>query len=203
MNILPLAIGLESARNLLVRTKMTHILVQAPRWNCIMWLYGISPALLLTLIFGSLTQGTAAHFRSAHGILGLITVIIGFLASGLHIIITKQSSTKDIPQAGLDTPSEQLVTLPRIRVALNQIFLAISGLSSILGFSALSNITLCIAQTVAFALAVSLGFGLATIFILGMAISSLDVYVRIRDFRNISSNKRGRGMRGKVEIGRS
>lgn len=68
LTVLPLALGLEGARNILVRIKLGHILPNAPRWNNIMWYFILAPSLILILIFGAVVMGEAGHFRTAHGV---------------------------------------------------------------------------------------------------------------------------------------
>lgn len=74
INLVPAVLSMEAARNLLVRLKMSHILPNIPRWVDIIWLYLLSPLAILALLFGSLTGGSAGHFRTAHGVSRLTIV---------------------------------------------------------------------------------------------------------------------------------
>lgn len=68
LHALPLAVGLESARNMLVRVRLGHVLPNASRWNNMLWFFVVAPALVLVLVFGALVVGSAAHLRTAHGV---------------------------------------------------------------------------------------------------------------------------------------
>lgn len=68
VTLVPLVLTFDATRNILVRVKMSHVLPNIPRWMNIIWLYVMTPAAILTLLFGSLTAGTSGHFRSAHGV---------------------------------------------------------------------------------------------------------------------------------------
>lgn len=68
INVLPLAIGLEHMRNLLLRINVPQVLPNAHKWNNIMWLFILAPSMVIVLIFGVLVFGKSAHFRTAHGV---------------------------------------------------------------------------------------------------------------------------------------
>ncbi|KAF6818811.1 hypothetical protein CMUS01_11860 [Colletotrichum musicola] len=67
INVLPLAIGLEHTRNLLLRLNAPQVLPNVHKWNNIMWLFVLAPSMVIVLIFGVLVFGKSAHFRTAHG----------------------------------------------------------------------------------------------------------------------------------------
>lgn len=66
--ILPLVLGMEAVRNLLVRLKMSHVLSKIPKGMDIIWLYLMTPLAIISLVFGILAGGTAGHFRTSHGV---------------------------------------------------------------------------------------------------------------------------------------
>ncbi|KAI8164874.1 hypothetical protein KHU50_007188 [Colletotrichum sp. SAR 10_65] len=179
INVLPLAIGLEHARNLLIRINVPHILPNVHRWNNIMWLFIIAPSTIVVLIFGVLVFGQSGHFRTAHGIISLLTTLVGIGAFLLHLAI-KARAPPPLPNAR--TPPIPLTALPNIRVYVNQLFLILSFASVISGFADLSSVALCFTQVVPFDLALMLGFGLSTVFVLGSSISGLDIALTFRDF---------------------
>ncbi|KAJ5019191.1 hypothetical protein K4K57_001736 [Colletotrichum sp. SAR 10_99] len=179
INVLPLAIGLEHARNLLIRINVPHILPNVHRWNNIMWLFIIAPSTIVVLIFGALVFGQSGHFRTAHGIISLLTTLVGIGAFLLHLAI-KARAPPPLPNAR--TPPIPLTALPNIRVYVNQLFLILSFASVISGFADLSSVALCFTQVIPFDLALMLGFGLSTVFVLGSSISGLDIALTFRDF---------------------
>jgi hypothetical protein len=68
LNVLPLALGFESLRNLLFRARLTTVLPKIPKWNHIMWLFVITPSIIIVFVFGVVMYGSSAHFRSFHGV---------------------------------------------------------------------------------------------------------------------------------------
>ncbi|KAI0016884.1 hypothetical protein F4780DRAFT_634880 [Xylariomycetidae sp. FL0641] len=176
-NILPLAIGLESTRNILIRIKMSHVLAKAPRWNNIIWMAIIAPSVILVLLFGALTMGNASHFRTAHGVFGLLAVITGIAAVPLHYIVKMR-------QAGDSSLPSQLHT---VRNVVNQLFLLLSVVATLTGFADLSKISICFTQLVPFELSVSLGFGLANVVAVASAVCGLDGYLAFRERRGKKS----------------
>ncbi|KAH0440705.1 hypothetical protein CcaCcLH18_02375 [Colletotrichum camelliae] len=198
INVLPLAIGLEHARNILIRINVPHILPNVHRWNNIMWLFIIAPSTIVVLIFGVLVFGQSGHFRTAHGIVSLLTTPVGIGAFLLHLAI-KARAPPPLPNAR--TPPIPLTALPNIRVYVNQLFLILSFASVITGFADLSSVALCFTQVVPFDLALMLGFGLSTVFVLGSSVSGLDIALTFRDFlkrrkggNNIGAIEGGKGV---------
>lgn len=79
-------------------------------------------------------------------------------------------------------PPAPLLSLPNIRVMVNQLFLILSFASVITGFADLSSVALCFTQVVPFDLALVIGFSLSTVFVLGSTVSGLDIALTVRDF---------------------
>ncbi|KAM0326706.1 hypothetical protein ACHAQA_006579 [Verticillium albo-atrum] len=179
VNVLPVAIGLESVRNLLHRANLPNILPKIPKWNNIMWLFVIAPSLLIVFVFGVVLYGNTHHFRTAHGIISLITTLVGIAAVALHILV----KVKAPPQMVGDRFPQGLLSLPNIRNFINQIFLFLALASAMTGFADLSSVALCLTQIIPFDIALSVGFGLSTAFALGSSIVGLDAYLMFRDVR--------------------
>jgi predicted RND superfamily exporter protein len=72
---------------------------------------------------------------------------------------------------------------PKVRTAVNQLFLALSSASALTGFNGLSFASFCFTQVVPFELAIAIGFGLSTVYVIGSAISGLEIYLDFRDSR--------------------
>lgn len=110
------------------------------------------------------------------------------------------------------TPPAPLLSLPNIRVMINQLFLILSFASVITGFADLSSVALCFTQVVPFDLALVIGFSLSTVFVLGSTVSGLDIALTVRDFLRhrkalkggdkanaaASDTERGGAMQGKI-----
>ncbi|GJC93023.1 hypothetical protein ColKHC_01849 [Colletotrichum higginsianum] len=182
-NVLPLALGLEHLRNLLLRINVPQVLPNVHKWNNIMWLFVMGPSVVAVFIFGVLVTAKSAHFRTAHGIISLLTTLIGLGAFLLHLAI-KARAPPQLPNSSRSpAPAPMpLLSLPNIRVMVNQLFLIMSFASVITGFSSLSSVALCFTQVVPFDLALVIGFSLFTVFVLGWSISGLDIALLVRDF---------------------
>ncbi|KAF9877187.1 hypothetical protein CkaCkLH20_05453 [Colletotrichum karsti] len=198
INVLPLAIGLEHFRNLMIRVNVPQVLPNVHKWNNIMWLFIIAPSLIVVLVFGVLVFGQSTHFRTAHGIISLITTLVGIGALLLHLAI-KARAPPPLPNTSRPAPAIPLTALPNIRVYVNQLFLVLSFASVISGFADLSSVALCFTQVVPFDLALMLGFGLSTVFVLGSTVSGLDIALT---FRAAFKRRKGDASAGAVESGR-
>ncbi|KAL2882101.1 hypothetical protein SGCOL_002363 [Colletotrichum sp. CLE4] len=195
INILPLAIGLEHMRNLLLRINAPQILPNVQKWNNIMWLFIMGPSVVVVLIFGILVTAKSSHFRTAHGsvtlvcssmsqhIISLFTTLVGLAAFLMHLAI-KARAPPQLPNTSRSgpTPPAPLLSLPNIRVMVNQLFLILSFASVITGFADLSSVALCFTQIIPFDLALVIGFSLSTVFVLGSTVSGLDIALTARDF---------------------
>ncbi|KAK2040602.1 hypothetical protein LZ31DRAFT_578199 [Colletotrichum somersetense] len=191
INILPLAIGLEHLRNLLIRVNVPQVLPNVHKWNNIMWLFVMGPSVVIVLIFGVLVTAKSAHFRTAHGIISLITTLVGLGAVLLHLAVKARAPPQLPKSTGPPPPPLPLTSLPNIRLMVNQLFLALSFASVITGFTDLSSVALCFTQIVPFDVAIVAGFGLSTVFVLGSSISGLDLTLTVRDI--MQRRKGGKG----------
>ncbi|KAF4780206.1 hypothetical protein HER10_EVM0010179 [Colletotrichum scovillei] len=183
INVLPLAIGLEHMRNLLLRINAPPILPKIEKWNNIMWLFVMGPSVVVVLIFGILVTAKSSHFRTAHGIISLFTTLVGLAAFLMHLAI-KARAPPGLPNTSRSgpTPPAPPLSLPIIRVMVNQLFLILSFASVITGFADLSSVALCFTQVVPFDLALVIGFSLSTVFVLGSTVSGLDIALTVRVF---------------------
>ncbi|RXG41401.1 hypothetical protein VDGE_08090 [Verticillium dahliae] len=179
VNVLPIALGLESVRNLLHKANLPHILPKIPKWNNIMWLFVIAPSILIVFVFGVVLYGNTRHFRTAHGIISLITTLVGIGAVALHIFVKVISP----PQSIRDHLPQGLFSLPNVRGIVNQLFLFLAVASAMTGFADLSSVALCLTQIIPFDIALSVGFGLSTPFALGSSIIGLEAYLSFREAR--------------------
>ncbi|KAI1854060.1 hypothetical protein JX266_001201 [Neoarthrinium moseri] len=196
LNVLPLILGLESARNLLVRIRKPHHFTWAGKWTSIGWFFFIAPSLILIIIFGSLAMGNAGHFRTAHGVLGLLTVIDGLAAVGLHYAVRLFGSP----------PGQPPTTMQRVRTYNNQVLLILTIATSLSGFGDLSKITVCLTRIVSLEMAIAAGFGLSSVYTIGSTITQLDLFLEFRDARMRKKGLMGRNegsvgqIKGKVEV---
>jgi hypothetical protein len=86
-----------------------------------------------------------------------------------------------------------LLSLPNIRATVNQLFLFLATLSVTSGFKDLSSVALCFTQVVPFDIAIGIGFGLSTIFVLGSSIMGIDMYLVFRDARQRKKALKNKG----------
>ncbi|KAM0271173.1 hypothetical protein ACHAQH_009157 [Verticillium albo-atrum] len=179
VNVLPVALGLESMRNLLHRANLPHILPKIPKWNNIMWLFVIAPSILVVFIFGVVLCGNTRHFRTPHSIISLVTTIIRIAAVALHVVV----KVKAPPQFVADRLPQGFLSLRNIGNIVNQIFLFLALASVMTGFTDLSSVALCLTQIIPFNIALSVGFGLSTAFALASSIIGLEVFLIFREAR--------------------
>ncbi|EEY22315.1 conserved hypothetical protein [Verticillium alfalfae VaMs.102] len=179
VNVLPIALGLESMRSLLHRANLPHILPKIPKWNNILWLFVIAPSILIVFVFGVVLYGNTRHFRTAHGIISLITTLVGIAAVALHILVMVRSP----PQSIGERLPQGLLSLPNVRNIVNQVFLFLAVASAMTGFADLSSVALCLTQIIPFDIALSVGFGLSTPFALGSSVIGLEAYLTFREAR--------------------
>ncbi|PHH63233.1 hypothetical protein CDD81_6185 [Ophiocordyceps australis] len=164
--LLPLAITLLSQQNLALRMHMPG-LVSA--WTSMaakaIWILGLPLSLILVLVFGILPAAKGAHFKTAHGILGLLTVMASLLAVVLNLLSARRSSPS---KARADW---RYIAAQTCNQAL--LFLGLATLAT--GFVDLSAISLCLTRIVALEQAIMLGFALACILVVGQVLGALDL----------------------------
>ncbi|OLN89059.1 hypothetical protein CCHL11_06045 [Colletotrichum chlorophyti] len=204
INVLPFAIGLEHLRNIMIRINAPQVLPNAHKWNNIMWLFVVAPSVVVVFVFGVAAVGKSSHFRTAHGIVSLFTTLVGLAAVLMHLAIKARAPPQLPNSRSSPAPPAPLLGLSNIRVLLNQLFLILAFVSVVTGFADLSAVALCFTQIIPFDIALVIGFGLSTVFVLGSSISGLDISLTIRDFlRHRKASKGGSsagssGLRGKV-----
>lgn len=115
----------------------------------------------------------------------------------LHIAI-KARAPPALPNTSRSSPQPLLppLSLPNIRIMLNQLFLLFSFASVMTGFSSLSSVALCFTQVVPFDLALSIGLGLSTVFLLGSTVSGFDISLTVRDYLNLRKAAKNGGAGG-------
>ena len=117
-------------------------------------------------------------------ILGLLTILIGIVALVLHVIFRRRLSLAEPQVAEKGTAvvasGDRLST---VRMAVNQLFLVFIGVTSILGFTSLSSVSICATSVVPLDLAVLLALVFFGAFILGSAASIVEAAVIFRDWR--------------------
>ncbi len=106
--ILPTAMMLQSFQSIMNMmdggSNRTHV----PRWAArlvpISW-YLVGPSSVLIFIFGVVITGSTPHFQTAHGITGLILILIAVLATLLSYI-TKLRLPEVVAHTGTDQPPD-------------------------------------------------------------------------------------------------
>lgn len=189
MTLFPLALSLEAVRNVLVRLGLKSVYGSIPKWVNIIWVFVIGPTTLLALIFGAVAGGSSGHFRTAHGILGLLTILAGLGGVGLHIA-AKASVAKEV-EDGAVFPAEgfQLKSVLTLRTVVNQGTLMLTLPTVIAGFTDLSSVVLCVTRVIPFETGVALAAGLTFLYTVASALSSLVIYLGLKDGRNVKKGK--------------
>ncbi|KKY35876.1 hypothetical protein UCDDA912_g04149 [Diaporthe ampelina] len=184
--VIPLILSLEGTRALLVRLKLGHLFPKVTRCPNIGWFWVMGPATLLILIFGVLAAGTSGHMRTAHGILGLITVLVALGATGFQVF------TKLYISANTPFPGSEASVLPApstfadrrtISTLLSQTLLGLTMPTLISGFADLASITLCTTRVVPFEAAFAVAVSLTALYTTGSGISMLNILLAIFDIR--------------------
>ncbi|ATY62870.1 hypothetical protein A9K55_007268 [Cordyceps militaris] len=173
--IWPLILTFASFQNVAARFRIP---IPVNKWTTktsrILRLFVLTPSLILILIFGILSGAPKGHFRTAHGILGLFTLIFAIAALVLSFFAKPVEFTRSDPVT--------LASKPDIATwashACNQILLALLLPTLVTGFADLSSVTLCVTRSVvSFEAAVSLGMGLVFVFALGQYMSSAELFL--------------------------
>ncbi|XWX00072.1 hypothetical protein V2A60_008089 [Cordyceps javanica] len=169
----PLILILVSFQNMATRFRVP---VRLPGWTAktskIVRLFVIAPFLVLILVFGIAAGAASGHFRTAHGILGFITLLFAIASLALSFFAKPAERTPGDPVSTavkLDAPTWA-------SHASNQVLLALLLPTAITGFADLSSVTLCLTRAlVPFELAVSLGTSIVFVFAVGSFMSGLEL----------------------------
>ncbi|KAJ4151019.1 hypothetical protein LMH87_011739 [Akanthomyces muscarius] len=183
----PLVLTLGSLQNMAIRLRIP-LLISAwtPRTTMILRLFVVAPSLIFILVFGLLSGAAAGHFRTAHGILGLITLLVAIAAIALSFFAKPAELTPGDPVSG----TAKLGTASWASHACNQVLMALLLPTAFTGFADLSSVTLCLTRAVVtFELAVSLGMGIVFVFALGMYMSSAELTLVFMANRKIKKQK--------------
>lgn len=204
--VLPLAMGLEGARSLLSRAQLQHVLPrQTPRWVGVLWLFVTVPSLVLIIIFGALVGGNKpeGHFRTAHSIVGLITIILGIPAIALYYADSRLPDVKARITASLGRdPTKAELRFVLLRALANQVFQTLGTTAVLTGFSDLAAAVLCFTTLIApFPAAITVGFAIASASNVGQLLAWLDFYIAWRVSRAGKNPNLARGGDGGIEEG--
>ncbi|KAH9435252.1 hypothetical protein MCOR02_004201 [Pyricularia oryzae] len=182
--MLPLALCLESARNILARMASPYLTLprKTSKWIGIMYGYVIAPFLIIVFVFGIVVAGSRQdHFRNAHAILGLLSVIFGLPTIALYWTDTRLAVTRarvlSVLARDINTATFRMAM---IRAITNQLFQTLAVTTILSGFGQISGVALCATQIVPFEFALSIGFAFASISSIGMMLNWLDFYMAWR-----------------------
>ncbi|PHH73731.1 hypothetical protein CDD83_4678 [Cordyceps sp. RAO-2017] len=173
--VFPLILILNSSRNILLRVNMAHVLpAWAVKFAKVAWIVGILPSFILVLVFGVLPAAQSAHFRTAHGVLGLLTLLLSLAAAALYLL-----SSRGLPPA--EPKTDRIATASHL---CNQILLSMSLFTLVTGFADLNSITLCLTRVVSLEQAVSIGLGVGSLMVIAQLVSGLDLVMLVRMGKN-------------------
>ncbi|KAK8017762.1 hypothetical protein PG993_014088 [Apiospora rasikravindrae] len=199
MGFIPLAMALEAGRNIVLRIEKPHVMTKIPYRINILWLIVGFPMIIAQFVFAVVATNTAPHFKSVHGILGLLTTIIAFIAVFLHYLVRMRAPEEVPPRSTLGT----------IRHIANALLLVLSIATGLSGFGQLSTITVGLTQTVFFEYSVLMGFALALLIVPTVFVYLLDwaLVYRARRIRKrgtrIHEEKEAGGVRDRTRIRRA
>ncbi|KAM3504354.1 hypothetical protein MY11210_008386 [Beauveria gryllotalpidicola] len=175
--IWPLILSVASLQNI-----AAHFQIPSPlsSWTTktsrFLRLFVLPPSLILILVFGILAGASTGHFRTAHGILSLFTLLFAIAALALFFFAKPADLTPSDPATSSAKRQRDIVTWASH--ACNQILLALLLPTAVTGFADLSSVTLCLTRSVVpFELAVSLGMGLVFVFALGQFMSGIELFL--------------------------
>ncbi|KAG8424793.1 hypothetical protein J3458_001557 [Metarhizium acridum] len=185
--LMPFVMSLTSLRNILTRLRVPDVL---PKWTptvCrLTVIFGVIPSLVLLPVFGVLAASGTRHFRTAHGVLGLITFIVAIAAVVLYFY-----SKPAVLTPGDPIPGNSQMT--RLSLASNLVYQLLSVLlffTAVTGYADLSSVTLCLTRAVVnFEMAALTGMALVPSFVVGQFITGSElllVYRARRRARNAS-----------------
>lgn len=182
--MLPLALCLESARNILARMASPYLTLprKTSKWIGIMYAYIIAPVLVIVFVFGIVVAGSRQdHFRNAHAILGLLSVIFGLPTIALYWTDTRlpvmRARVLSVLARDINTATFRMALT---RAISNQLFQTLAVTTILSGFGQVSGVALCATQVVPFEFALSIGFAFASISSIGMMLNWLDFYMAWR-----------------------
>ncbi|OAQ97067.1 hypothetical protein LLEC1_00955 [Akanthomyces lecanii] len=197
--IWPTVLMLDSLQNIAIRLRIpTLISARRPKTTRILRLFVVIPSLLLILVFGLLSGAAAGHFRTAHGILGLIVLLVAIVAIALSFFAKPAEVTPGDPVSGIT----KLGKATWASHACNQVLLTLLLPTAFNGFGDLSSVTLCLTRAVVpFEMAVSLGSTLVFSYVVGMFMSSSELFLVVMTNRKAKKQKLEEKNRGNENQG--
>ncbi|KAK8101440.1 hypothetical protein PG999_011814 [Apiospora kogelbergensis] len=164
LGFIPLALALEAGRNIVLRIHKPHVMAKNPRRVNVLWLAVGFPLIIMQFVFGIVATNTAPHFKSVHGVLGLLATIVGLFAVLLHYFVKTRAPEEVMPSS----------TLTTIRHTTNGLLVVLSVAAGLSGFGLVSTITVGLTQTVYFEYAVLIGFAVALLVVPTVFVYLLD-----------------------------
>lgn len=188
MLLLPLALSLDATRNILVRLGLKDVYPAIPQWVNIIWVFLIGPLAITALVFGGLTGGSSGHLRTAHGILGLLTILASLGGVVLHLV-ARYTSRGDLQNGVVFPRPFKLLSALTLRTVINQATLMLTLPTVIAGFSDLASVALCLTRIVPFEAGIGFAAGLTFLYTVASFLSSLVMYLASKDIRNAKKGK--------------
>ncbi|OAA41729.1 hypothetical protein NOR_05237 [Metarhizium rileyi] len=177
MFLMPMVLSLTSIGNIFNRLRVPDMLpAWTPKFCKMTVIFGVIPSSILLLIFG-IVAGASKHFRTAHGILGLITTFVSIIAILLYFYSKPEVLTPGEPIPG----NNQTTRLTMASKIVNQLLWVLLVPTVITGFADLSSVTLCLTRAVVrFEIAVTLGLALGSMFVMSQFITSSELILLYR-----------------------
>ncbi|RKF62967.1 hypothetical protein GcC1_143006 [Golovinomyces cichoracearum] len=170
---IPIVLIINSSRNFALLCGRTDVLKNASKIQWTIALAFILPSSLAIFIFGLLANGTKNHFKSSHGIIGTILILLTLLAFPLAYLRPKSKSI-------------------RIPFSINIAFLlSLTAIVLINGFADLSAISFCAAQFLPQFIFVLIGTLLSTPLLQSVTMITLELLIdkwKVSAFRNMQNS---------------
>ena len=115
--------------------------------------------------------------------MGLLTVLLTLGCTGLHFVVKIKQTSSDV--------------LIKARAVSNTVLVFMVLSTSILGFTELSGLTVCLVQVIPFSGAVAIGFGVFQTFSIGSTVALMDL---VQMFRKPKKNGSGSRQTGRNDL---
>ncbi|RDW63969.1 hypothetical protein BP5796_10471 [Coleophoma crateriformis] len=127
---IPMVLVLENGRTIAVLLMRPQYWVNAPKTKVMIWAFAVLPLALVGFIVGIVLLGSANHFVTPHGVLGLFAIFVTLLAGLFELSLLPES----------------LPFYTRLRATVLTILIALSTFSFVTGFIDIQRISLCTVQ---------------------------------------------------------
>ncbi|KZZ92827.1 hypothetical protein AAL_05859 [Moelleriella libera RCEF 2490] len=172
--LFPSVLTYDSLRDILVRLDRPGMLptwpAKASRWVVMIV---VAPSLVVIPIFGILAASSSNHFRTAHGILSIFTLLVAYAAVGLWFMAKPAVLPPGHNSIPANCPMDRWTYASKV---CSQLLFALLLPTAGTGFADLNRVTLCLTRVVVpFDVAIMLGVGLGFVFVLAQYVTGAEM----------------------------